>query len=810
MDVTFVGEHLLPGQLGHFAVILAFVACLLATVSFFFSSKRDLAAKSWLRIGRIAFGVHAVAIVGIIVSLFIIIYNHYFEYFYAWSHSSTELPTHFIISCFWEGQEGSFLLWGFWQMVMGAILIRTAKDWEPEVLFIICLSQLFISSMLLGVFIGDFRIGSSPFILLRNAMPEAPIFQNPNYLSFITDGNGLNPLLQNYWMVIHPPTLFFGFACTIVPFAYGIAGLWRAKYKEWVTEALPWTLIAVMVLGTGIIMGAFWAYEALNFGGYWAWDPVENASIIPWLTLVGALHVMIAYKNTGHALFTSFFLILVTFILVLYASFLTRSGILGDSSVHAFTDLGMSGQLLAFLFGFIALAVGFLAARWKKLPFSKKEEQTYSREFWLFIGALVLLISCLQIITTTSIPVINAIFGTDYAPPADVIAHYNKWQIPIAVVVLIVSGFSQFLKYKDTRPAIFWLKTGVLVLVSAILSGIICYLGQLYTPAYMLLSFGCVFSVMVNGRLLLEAVGGKFKLAGSAVAHIGFGLMLLGALISSTNQRVISLNTTGVNYGEEFDDKGNRENILLWENEPMEMRDYKVTYLGDSTSGVNIYYKVNYQRTNKKGEVTENFTLLPNAQINPKMGLIASPDTRHYLTRDIYTHVTQVIVKDDESKRDEESYSEPVIHNFMVGDSVPILRGFMKLESVNRKTELKDMAMADGDIAVSAKMMVMRGETPFYAEPVFLIKGGRAFQFPAFIDDLGLKFELKSIDPAKNTFEIVVAQKKEKQDDYIIMKAIVFPYINLLWGGTIIMIIGFLLSIVQRVKERQRANKRKK
>jgi cytochrome c-type biogenesis protein CcmF len=189
-------------------------------------------------------------------------------------------------------------------------------------------------------------------------MGNAPLFKRADYLSKIADGNGLNPLLQNYWMVIHPPTLFFGFATTIVPFAYAIAALWKRDYTGWLKPALPWGLVSVMVLGTGIIMGGFWAYESLSFGGYWAWDPVENASLIPWLILIAGVHVMLIYKHSGNALNVSFILILLTFILVLYATFLTRSGILGNSSVHSFTDLGMSGQLLVFIMIFLWLPAG--------------------------------------------------------------------------------------------------------------------------------------------------------------------------------------------------------------------------------------------------------------------------------------------------------------------------------------------------------------------------------------------------------------------------------------------------------------------
>ena len=448
MEIQYAGENLLPGKLGQFFVILSIGTSLLALISYYFATvNKDKLDLSWTKLGRLAFRLNLFAVIGIGASLFYIIYNHMFEYHYAWAHSSKILPVYYIISCFWEGQEGSFWLWTFWQGVLGCILIARAKSWENSVLTIVALSQVFLSFMLLGVEIFGLKIGSSPFILLREAM-DAPVFKREDYLSLIADGNGLNPLLQNYWMVIHPPTLFLGFASMIIPFAYGVAALWEKRYSEWVKPAMPWALFAVMILGTGIIMGSFWAYEALNFGGFWAWDPVENASIIPWLTLIAGVHVMIAYKNSGHSYFTALFLIVISFVLVLYASFLTRSGILGDTSVHAFTSMGMDNQLLIYLAVFFLLPTVLIIINWKKLPITKKDEDTYSREFWLFIGSIVLVVSCIQIIATTSIPVFNAIFGTEIAPPTDAIQHYNKWQIAFAFAIATISAFSQFLKYK--------------------------------------------------------------------------------------------------------------------------------------------------------------------------------------------------------------------------------------------------------------------------------------------------------------------------------------------------------------------------
>lgn len=845
MEIQYVGEHLLLGKLGQFFIVLAFGASLLSTIAYYFQTVKDKDDASWRQIGRWAFRIQSAAVIGIIVALFYIIYNHYFEYNYAWSHSSKTLPVEYMISCFWEGQEGSFLLWAFWQLVIGNILMRTAKSWEDSVMTVIGLSQVFILSMLLGVEIFGHRIGSSPFILLREAMTNAPVFKDPEYLiKYISDGKGLNPLLQNYWMVIHPPTLFFGFAAMVAPFAYAVAGLWTKRITEWVKPAIPWALIAVMVLGAGIIMGSFWAYEALNFGGFWAWDPVENASLIPWLTMISAVHVLIIYKNTGHSYFTGLFLTLISYILVLYASFLTRSGILGETSVHSFTDLGMSGQLVIYVLMFLALSIVLIVMNWKKMPFTEKEESIYSREFWMFIGALVMTLSCLQVIGFTSVPVINKLFGPqsflhlfnkDIAPPLEPIPFYNKWQMPFAMVVAILLGFSQFMKYKKTDAAKFWISTGVSLVMSLIITFIICYftffggLKLIYGEGFNndndfnwmfpILIFASVFGVLANFTILADAFKGKFKLTGSAIAHIGFGLMLIGAVVAASQNKVISVNTSGFDYGEQFDAKNKRENILLWKNEPMKINKYTVTYLGDSTVGVNTYYRVNYKVIDENNQVKESFDLFPLGQQNPSMGLVASPDTRHYLTHDIYTHVSSVPKKEVEGEEhapheghnEDEEYNKPINYKVSIGDTIFFDEGKVVVRSINRKAQLKDIPLSGNDVAVGLTLDVIANDDNKVTsvEPVYLIKNNAAFSFPKKMDEFGLKFRLVKIIPEDHKFEVEMLKKPGKQKDYIIMKAIVFPYINLLWSGTIIMVIGFAFAIARRVKELRQSSAEK-
>jgi cytochrome c-type biogenesis protein CcmF len=818
MDIQFIGEHLLPGRLGQFFIILSFCSALLATLSYYFATVNNLKSPlsgdfsilsaSWKRIGRIAYLLNLVAVVGIGSCLFYIIYNHLFEYHYAWAHSSKTLPVYFIISSFWEGQEGSFWLWMFWQAVLGFVIFKRGKSWENSVMTTVMLSQTFLASMLLGVEIFGNRLGSSPFILLRNAI-EAPIFARADYLHLIEDGNGLNPLLQNYWMVIHPPTLFMGFASMIIPFAYAMGGLWEKRYTEWIKPALPWALYAVMVLGTGIIMGSFWAYEALNFGGFWAWDPVENASVIPWLTLIAAVHVLIAYKNSGHSYFTATFLVFISFVLVLYASFLTRSGILGETSVHAFTDLGMFWHLVAYTSVFAIIGIYLMITRWKEMPITKKDEETYSREFWLFIGALVLTIACVQILATTSVPVFNRIFGTSIAPPPNVIAHYNKWQVPFFVIIAIISAFSQFLKYKKTDSRKFFISLAVSLVAAVFITAVVVYITKVYTNTmYIVLIYAAVFSILANAKLLGEAVKGKWKLAGSAVAHIGFAMLLMGALIAAATQKTVSVNATGIGFGEEFAKSNDpKENIILYKDEPVKMDRYTVTYKGDSTSGVNTYYRVNYQVLDPNGKVKENFDLYPNAQQNVKMKqIIASPDTRHYLFNDIYTHVSSVPIKEEthaehEGHTDEENYEKPLTHEVNVGDTVRYRNGFLVVKSLNRNARVQNIPVANGDIAIGMELEINEGAKKYSAEPIYLLKDGSKYDFGKNVEEAGLKVRFTNVFPDKDKLELMVYQKPKAERDWVVMKAIEFPFINLFWGGTMVMVVGFLLSIFRRNKE---------
>lgn len=795
MNHTYIGEHLIPGQIGQFFVVLSFTSALLAFVSYVFSSNHP-EEKSWQKLARISFFINASSVIGIGVALFYIISHHYFEYHYAWAHSSKELPIHYMISCYWEGQEGSFWLWAFWQAMIGLFLIWKSKTWESPIMSVVSLSQVFLASMLLGLELLGQKIGSSPFVLLREAS-EGPIFSRSDYLSLITDGNGLNPLLQNYWMVIHPPTLFLGFASMVVPFAYCLAGLWKNKIIEWMTPALPWALFALLVLGAGIIMGSFWAYEALNFGGFWSWDPVENASLFPWILLLAALHLIIVFEKTGQAYFSAVICTLLSFILVLYATFLTRSGILGNSSVHSFTDLGMSGQLLIYILFFIGLSIVLLIIRRRSFPVSAHEEEIYSREFWMFVGSLVMSVACLQILATTSIPVYNKLFNTSLAPPTDVIKHYNRWQMPFAMLIMLVSGFTLHLKFKKTSPESFYGKVGRIALIATILTAGFVWITTTYThPMYILLVYASLFSVLANGVVMVSAF--QRKISGAAVSHIGFSIMLLGALVSAATNKVISINETGIGFGSNFDKNNNsKENLLLYRNEPVQMGKYKITYLGDSTSSPNTFYKVLYQVFDENNTLQEAFVLMPNAQVNPKMGLIASPDTRHYLLHDIYNHVSMVPLK-KEGEDENGKYDPAQKFEVSAGDTIRLSDKYIIVKAINKNPNIQNLPLQSADLAVGMDLEIFAFNKTYSAQPIFLIRGNNTFDFGKTIDDIGMKLNFTNVLPQKNKLELSIRQKKATEKDYIVLRAVAFPYINLLWAGAIVMTLGFGIAIYNR------------
>jgi len=639
MSIRYIGEHLLPGQIGQGLLWISFISAILAAVLYLrmLQSRQD-STRLLTRSTRGLYILHVISLTGVAAVLYYLIFNHYFEYIYVWQYSSVDLPVKYIISCFWAGQEGSFLVWALWQALIGLILIRTAGKWEPGVMFFVSLSQVFVTSMMLGVRIGPWNIGTNPFLLIRETMDSvaSTIFADADYLASIQDGNGLNPLLENIWMTIHPPILFLGYAMALVPFSYAMAGLVRKEYTTWIRLALPWTLLSLLLLGAGILLGGAWAYVSLTFGGFWAWDPVENSSLVPWLTLIAALHFLLISRKQSWALLAAFVFVTVSYVLVLYASYLTRSGVLADTSAHSFGDNGMAGQLVLFLLTFLCLSIIFIALRAKQFP-GRRKEAPLSREFWMFIGSVILALSAFQILFTTSIPVFNAIFGTDFAPPPDAVGFYNRWQTPYALLVAALIALTQVLNYESNQSLQVAKKILLPLALSAGITILFVVSGIVSKGSYILLLFFTWFALVASLLNLILKTSAPRNLP-AIIIHSGFAVFLLGVLITFSNSRVISSNSSGYDLG---DVRSNKENLVLFRSDTLFMGGFYVTFSGETKEGNTTTYRVDFLER-EQGQYRKEFSLFPSVNRHPRMGDVYNPDTRHFPLKDYYTYIASV------------------------------------------------------------------------------------------------------------------------------------------------------------------------
>ncbi len=719
------------------------------------------------------------------------------------------------------------------------------------------LSSSFSNKYVVRVFVLGYKIGSNPFLLLRehSEFSNMPFVQLPNYLANL-DGRGLNPLLMNYWMTIHPPTLFLGFASLVVPFAFSLAALWNKKYNDWQKIALPWTLFGILVLGVGVLMGGAWAYEALSFGGFWAWDPVENSSLVPWMVLVAAAHTMVINKNRGGSLFTTHFLSITAFLLVLYSTFLTRSGVLGNASVHAFTDLGMTGQLLLYLLSFVFLSVLFLlrdklfrtsyvffsifiliasgiyenqtlilivwfvasaiitaVAYTLYFPKELEEEKLFSREFWMFMGALLLILSAMIITYFTSIPVVNKLFGTVYAPPK--VPVYNTWMVPFTILIMILIACAQFLKYKTTVAGRFLRRvsyTFILSVIFGIVASIPLYFLNDFSSSsfeerwnlisYSLLFIVCVYAVLANLDYCLVVLKGKVSKSGAAIAHIGFALLILGALISTSKKVVLSKNTSNRKVSSLSQDFDDAKSSLLTLGDTLAMGPYYVSFVEKRKIGMDVYFDVDYfKKTESKG-LEFLFRLSPKVQDNPRMGKAPDPDTKHYLNRDLYTHVTYADLNVDTSKVKSNAYATAKNYVGHLGDTIFSSNSIIIIDSLYSNLSEQEFAKNDSTLTVTAVLKCLDVNNKIYfARPRFMIQNNMIIPKEDKVEALGIKMAFWKINPEDGSIEITLSEKLSNNKDFIVMEAYIFPYINVLWLGCLVMAFGTFIAILERTRK---------
>ena len=459
-------------------------------------------------------------------SLFSSLLNSDFNVDYVARYSSIETPIIYKFTAIWAGQSGSLLFWLFILSGYVALVVIQNKNKHQKLMpfVIITLSSIQLFFLILVNFVAN------PFI--------------PAEANFVIEnGLGLNPLLQNPTMAIHPPILYLGYVGFSVPFAFAIAALCSKELNtSWLQTIRRWTLFTWLALGIGILLGGWWAYNELGWGGYWAWDPVENASLMPWLTATAFIHSIIIQEKKNMLKMWNMILILITFTLCIFGTFLTRSGIV--SSVHSFTASSLGPIFLAFVFLILFVCIYLLITRSNYLKSEKKLESFASRESGFLFNNVIFVSICFAVFWGTMFPVFSEAFtGSQITvgPP-----FFNQIIIPISLILLFLSGIGPLLAWRKTSkeslvrnfsiPSIL----GLVVVLIGILMGLI----GLYPIITTFLCAFVFFTIVIefwrgikvrNNKYneniiiaLLNMINKNRSRYGGYIVHLGIVIMFIG------------------------------------------------------------------------------------------------------------------------------------------------------------------------------------------------------------------------------------------------------------------------------------------
>ncbi|MEX0662358.1 MAG: cytochrome c biogenesis protein CcsA [Balneolaceae bacterium] len=814
------------GTIGHVFIIGSFVSALFALIIYALSAYREdkklesVSNKFWL-----AKGAFLLVASGILIYLTM---THQFQYYYVWNYTSLDLETQYLFSAFYGGQEGSFMLWVLISFFVGIGLIKwTRKPYRAPVMFVMALTQVFLLSMVVGVDIFGLKIGASPFRTIAQEMPNAPFIQaNPDFVP--NDGSGLNDLLKSPWMMIHPPIIFLGFSMMTVPFAFAIASLWTRTYHDWIKPALPWTLAANLCLLTAIFLGGYWAYETLSFGGYWAWDPVENASLVPWLIGTAGIHAMIIQRKSSRAHKAAIFLSILAYIGIVYQTFLTRSGVLADQSVHSFVDLGLYGQLLMFILVMTFMGIGFYLYRYKELPSPEKESTILSREFMTFTGAMLLLVLGLVIILGTSSPVLGRLFVENPTPPE--MEFYNNWSMPLVIIMALFTVLGQHLFWKRyTWESLAGVLT-IPLLLTSIASAVSIVLGDVRNIYYMIYIFAAWFAVIGNAAVIVDLMKRKPKLIGGALNHIGFGILLLGIIASSVyTEPLLDEQTARYNQrvaqGDVYDEEGfqtntPREMFQMDLNTPTLVNEkWMVTYegyeLSDTPRPGQQTYRLKFEPISGGEPFYMNPEVYPMLTTSSMTNIEWSvdPDVRTGWTSDVYLYVAgSKYVAQENERVAAEGAMQPAVDQETEDDKqiVEINKGEM-VEAGEFSFTFQDFTPAEedqlpDDTQIGIRSLITVEHLPsgeaYEVEPLFAVytEEGRSFTYaPALeIDRWNLKVQFTSVLPESDSIELTIEGLSQTfEEDWILVVAERKPFVSVVWLGTFLLMAGFSVSLLR-------------
>jgi cytochrome c-type biogenesis protein CcmF len=511
-------------SLGSFLLLATFVVCSYAAVVSVVGARRG--SRRLIESGIGAFYLIAALMTAastVIINAFL---TNDYSIKYVQHYSDSVQPLFYKITSYWGGLDGSIMFWVFLLSIFGSIAVYVNRERHreliPYVIATISVVQMFF--LFLTV------VHKNPFTTF---LTEAP-----------TDGRGLNPVLQNFYMAIHPPSLYTGLVGMTIPFAFGIAALITGHLDDsWLRAVRRWTMFSWLFLSFGLTLGMIWAYEELGWGGYWAWDPVENAGLLPWFTATAFLHSVMVQERRSMLRVWNVTLVITTFFLTIFATFMTRSGVV--SSVHAFgEDRQLAWLFTGFMVAILVFSLGLVIYRLPLLRARNELDSWVSREAAFLVNNWILLFSAMFVLFATMFPTLSeALMGErlTVGPP-----FFNKWMLPIGLITLLLTGIAPLLAWRKStlanlRDSFLWPTIAALITAGALASlGVrvwssgLCFAFCAFVAATIVQEFwrGARVRQGATGTDLLTAliglVGRNKRRYGGYIVHLGIVLMFLG------------------------------------------------------------------------------------------------------------------------------------------------------------------------------------------------------------------------------------------------------------------------------------------
>jgi cytochrome c-type biogenesis protein CcmF len=511
-------------SLGYYTLLTAFVVCAYAAAISVAGARRR--SQRLIESGLGAFYLlTAVMAVASSVIVYAFVTGDY-SIKYVQRYSDSTLPFFYRITSYWGGLDGSIMFWVFLLSIVGstAVYVNRERHREliPYVVAVISVVEMFFLFLMI--------VHNNPF--------ETFLTQSP------TDGAGLSPLLQNFYMVIHPPTMYSGFVGLTVPYAFGMAALITGYLDDsWLRAVRRWTMISWLLLSIGLGLGMIWAYEELGWGGYWMWDPVENAGLLPWFTATAFLHSVMVQERRGMLRVWNVTLVILTFLLTIFGTFMTRSGVV--QSVHAFgEDPELAWMFTTFMIAIVTVSFGFVIYRLPLLRSRNELDSWMSREAAFLVNNWILLFAAFFVLFATMFPTLSQAIRHERITVAT--TFYNTWMLPVGLVMLLLTGIGPLLAWRKSTMVNLRDQFVIPVIAGVVVGGVVFALGVPMWASGLCFAFSGFVTGTIGQEFwrgakvrqtstgtdlftaLIGLVGRNKRRYGGYIVHVGIVLIFLG------------------------------------------------------------------------------------------------------------------------------------------------------------------------------------------------------------------------------------------------------------------------------------------